>query len=360
LKREQILLKLSNFSSIWTINSKSFLSDSYHSLQSFINDVGFISSKFKTSSIEPSDLPYHRSLFHFIFYYSYYPKIPFVIKTNNQILFGSFYDKNYSSVELSFPLLLNNSSLIYDLNELLSDSSFSRLLTNFDIKRVLLRDVPDESIQVLRASNKTFSFNLLSLREIFYQTYNIDKTLSKKGNKFANLRWHLNKFNKTNHHIEPVELSSAIKPVIHLIGNWKKTAIQNRGFSFINVKSDKLAARLFGNFSKDYHKEKSIYPTPNDCISRVLKVDGQIRSFNFGYPIGIFCDKKVFAHAIGITDLSIPHLAEYAQYEFWQQIRKEGYLYVNDGPSWKTSLETYKQKFRPIGKKRYYFATLSI
>ena len=249
-------------------------------------------------------------------------------------------------------------SIKTQLRSFLMDSSFNSLIKQANIKQILVRDIFDQLAHNLRASNLSMPFQLSSLREIQYQTYYLEKTVAKKGKEFANLRWHLNKFKRNNHIVESVPLSTNIKPVIHLIGSWKKNAIKHRGFSYINVRSDKQAARLFNKKfeSTDYTEQPSL----SDCIARVLKVDGQIKSFNFGYPIGIFSRKNVFAHAIGIADLSIPHLAEYAQYDFWKLIKKSGYHFVNDGPSWKSSLETYKQKFRPMVKKRYYYAFLKL
>lgn len=98
----------------------------------------------------------------------------------------------------------------------------------------------------------------------------------------------------------------------------------------------------------------------HDILARILKIDGKIAAVNIGYSLGIFSHQNVFAHAIGISDLSIAHLAEFAQYDFWKQVHQAGYQYINDGPSWRRSLEVYKSKFRPIAKKRYYWATLSL
>lgn len=358
MEYNEILLTLSSLSNTWTVSSKNITIDSFHLLKKFINNK---TKKGIFSIDEQTDLKliaYHRSLFHFLLYYAYYPKIPFVTFTNDQVVFGSFYGRSYSRLELSFPLMQYSDSIKTQLRSFLMDSSFNSLIKQANIKQILVRDIFDQLAHNLRASNLSMPFQLSSLREIQYQTYDLEKTVAKKGKEFANLRWHLNKFKRNNHIVESVPLSTNIKPVIHLIGSWKKNAIKHRGFSYINVRSDKQAARLFNKKfeSTDYTEQPSL----SDCIARVLKVDGQIKSFNFGYPIGIFSRKNVFAHAIGIADLSIPHLAEYAQYDFWKLIKKSGYHFVNDGPSWKSSLETYKQKFRPRVKKRYYYAFLKL
>lgn len=360
----QILSRLTASTNTWTVDSRSITLEAFESIHHFLKRQKTIhSEKIQNVRVRPSSITYHQSIIHFLLYYAYYPKIPFLISTTNQLVFGSFYGKNYRNVELSFPFVLDSQSIIEQLKHIISQSSFGSLLQDAQVSQILLRDVTDEMAHNLRFSEDSSPFQLSSLREISYKIYNVGKTLNKKGEQFANLRWHLNKFNKANHTIESVPLPDNFKPVIHLIGSWKRDAIQKRGFSFINVQSDKQAARLFGTISKNLNEKRgslSSLPSIHDCNTRVLKIDGQIRSFNFGYPLGIFSNKNVFAHAIGISDLSIPHLAEYAQYDFWKQIHKEGYKYVNDGPSWKTSLEVYKQKFRPIAKRRYYFATLKI
>jgi hypothetical protein len=282
------------------------------------------------------------------------------MKFQNQFIFGSIYGKNHSNLELSFPLLQNAQCSYNLLEQLMLDSSFKQLLSEANIAQILFRDVPDEFIRIHRSSAKN-RFEISSVKEINYQIFDINRSLDLKGKEFANLRWHLNKFKKGNHTVESVLLPEHMKAVIHLIGKWKKNAIDKRGFSFINVHSDKQAARLFSAFSKkEIEEQKHKQPNLSDGLFRILKIDGHISSFHFGFPLGIFSKKPVFAHAIGITDVSIPHLAEYAQYDFWKQIQKQGYGFVNDGPSWRSSLEVFKKKFSPISKKRLYYVTIKL
>jgi hypothetical protein len=367
MKYHSIILKLANIPHVWSLNSKIISIESIRALNRFIIEEAKNNQfrlKDNTSIWSDSiNISYHQSLFHFFLYYTYYPKIPFVIMNDDCLFFGSFYGRNHRSMELSIPFIYDHNSILHKLDVLLNHSSFADLLKENRIKQILLRDIPEMLVSDLRNSTDSVSFQLHSLKEILYRTYDVNKTIQKTGKEFANLRWHLNKFKKDNHTIARFTLSEQVKPVIHLIGSWKKMAIKHRGFSYINVHSDKHAARLFGkdldmNNANDLLIHRSLRFT--DCISQVLSVDGKIASFNFGYPLGIFEKQSVFAHAIGITDVSIPHLAEYAQYEFWKEIQKNGYLFINDGPSWKSSLETYKKKFGPVYKKRYYYATITI
>lgn len=358
--------QLAKIPHLWSLDAEDITARSIQSLQRFLYNEIYDNQHLPTDSLSDHasayDIPYHQSLFHFFLYYTYPPKIPFVIPTEHCLFFGSFYGKNHSSLELSVPLFCDGSIMIREMETLLNDSLFAHLLKEAKVKHIILRDVSEDLIQLITSSNAC-SVKIRSLKEIYYQIYDVNKTLNKAGKEFANLRWHLNKFQKDNHIIQHVSLSDHVKPVIHLIGLWKRAAIKQRGFSYVNVNSDKLAARLFSKKITMCPRNEQSIPcslTIEDCFSQVLLVDRKVASFHAGYPLGIFKKQPVFAHAIGITDISIPHLAEYAQYEFWRQIQKKGYHYINDGPSWKMSLETYKKKFRPISKKRYYYATIDI
>ncbi|MDG6219201.1 MAG: hypothetical protein QCI00_07150 [Candidatus Thermoplasmatota archaeon] len=358
--------RLARIPHVWSLDNEEHTIGSIQSLQRFLFKEIYDNQRLpKDSSSDQTssyDVPYHQSLFHFFLYYTYSPKIPFVVSTEQCLFFGSFYGRNHSSLELSVPLFYKSSIMVRGMETLLNDSLFAHLLKEAKVKQIILRDVSEEVILLIRSSENC-SITLRSLKEIQYQTYDVNKTLRKTGKEFANLRWHLNKFQKDNHIIQCVSLSDHVKPVIHLIGSWKRAAIKQRGFSYVNINSDKLAARLFSknnDMCLGNEQLNTCSLTIDDCASQVLLVDGKVASFHAGYPLGIFKKQPVFAHAIGITDISIPHLAEYAQYEFWKEIQKKGYHYVNDGPSWKMSLETYKKKFRPISKKRYYYATIDI
>ena len=355
--------RLTELPNVWSSDRKYLNIESFNSLRSFLSNSSYrCLNKQKHGKKSPDQIPYQQSLFHFFLYYAYYPKIPFAIKENNQLLFGSFYGKNHQSLELSLPFITDELQAINDLEYLFYQTEFGSLLKKENIKQILLRDCSEELVKMMRRYTGDFSFNLNSLREIYYQTYDLNQTIRKRGKKFSNLRWHLNKFRRADHKIEVVDLADYVKPVIHLIGFWKKDAVKKRRFSYVNLRSDKLAARLFSQVSTilqdNNHSSNSV--SVSNCLSRVLKVDGRIASFNFGYPLGLLQKENVFAHAVGITNLSIPHLAEYAQYDFWKIIQKKGYSFVNDGPSWRNSLELYKQKFRPIAKNRYYYVTLNI
>jgi len=349
---------LSKIPDTWQLNNNS--EKQIDSIFSFIIKLKEKNPNISLShKLKPHEIPYNNSLLHFLLYYTYHPKYPFIIHKKNNLIIGSFTGRKYNNLEISFPLIKKASNIIDDLNWLLSIDSFKSILKKNNIKNILIRDIDDNFVKLLKKDEEIFNFKLKSLRELKYATYNVDRTLNLNGVKFANLRWHINSFKKRNHKIELVNLSDSVSEVIHLIGKWRKNAIEKRGFSYVNINSDKLGAKLFGRKTnyKNYQKKKKIVG-PENIISRILRIDGKIASFNLGFPLGIFQKKDVFAHTIGIVDTSIPHLAEYAQYNFWKEIKNKGYNYVNDGPTWKNDLRTYKTKFRPIGKKRYYWATI--
>jgi len=311
--------------------------------------------------LKPEDITYNNSIFHFLLYYTYYPKDPFIFLTNENLIFGAFKDRKYKQIEFSFLLTKNISRGLNQLNTLLSTPEFNSVVKKYNTKQILIRDIDDSFVNKLKKSNNGYLFRLESLKELNYAIYDTNNTLDLDGGEFSNLRWHLNNFKKNDFKVEEVPLADAIKPVIHLIGKWRKKASENRGFSYINVRSDKLGARLFGDIEKYFVSEDlNGLVGPENILSKVLKVNGEVAAFNLGFPLGIYKKQKVFAHAIGISDLSISHLAEYAQYDFWKQVKKKGYNYINDGPTWKKDLKTYKNKFRPTQKKRYYWATLSL
>jgi hypothetical protein len=235
------------------------------------------------------------------------------------------------------------------------------ILNKRKVKKMLLRDIDHSVVNHLRNHPSIGPFHLQNIRQIRYNTYDLNKTLGLTGVSYANLRWHLNNFEKADHKIKVVPLQEAKKPVIHLIGQWRKDAISKRGFSFVDVRSDKQGIILYDQKILQMIQHVSsphVFPL-RTMISRVLEIDGVVKTFNLGFSLGLFHPQPVFAHAIGIADTSIPHLAEYAQIDFWTQVQLAGYQYINDGPSWRNTLETYKEKFRPLIKKDYYWATFS-
>jgi hypothetical protein len=239
------------------------------------------------------------------------------------------------------------------------------LLHTKKIKNILLRDIDEQFANALRKKNSQ-KYRLSSLKEVNYCIYDVHSTLALHGRGFSNLRWRLNQFNKSKHRVEHIPLSESREQVIHLIGQWRKQALRDRGFSYVDMRSDRFGAGFFENPASDTAREieradrKANSIITDKVISRVLKVNGKTASFNLGYPLGFDSNTVVFAHAIGISDISVPGLSEYAQMDFLRMLREAGYGYINDGPTWRKGLAVYKDKFRPVLRERYYWAAMKI
>ncbi len=294
----------------------------------------------------PADVPYNASPFHFLLYYAPAPNFPFVLYGKDAVMFGAFTGRRLDNLRLSFPFFRSIDAARDSLNLMLSDPNFRSLFNEMNIRQILLRDIGEGFANVITTKiTEGDVFTVRSIKEVYYNIYDIPKTIEHRGRSFSNLRWHLNRFERCGHRVEEVPIREASSQVIHLIGDWRRKALKDRNFSYVDVASDKFGA----NFPDNPH-----------TISKVLKVDGKVAAFNYGYPIGFSQQKNIFAHAVGISDLSIPALAEFAQMDFWQEVADLGYRYMNDGPSWRKGLEVYKKKFRPISSKRYYWAIIEV
>ena len=294
----------------------------------------------------PADVPYNASSFHFLLYYAPAPNFPFVLYSKDVVIFGSFTGRRLDNLFLSFPFFWSIDATRDRLNSFLSAPELVKLLKEMNVGQILLRDIGEEFANAITTKmTDEDAFTVRSMKEIHYNIYDIQKTIEHRGRLYANLRWHLNRFARDGHRVESVPLREARSEVVHLIGDWRRKALKDRNFSYVDVGSDKFGAN---------------FPGDPQILSRVLRVDGKIAAFNLGYPIGFSHKKKVFAHAVGICDLSIPGLAEFSQLDFWEKAAGLGYRYINDGPSWRKGLEAYKKKFRPISSKRYYWATIEV
>ena len=311
-------------------------------------------------------IPYNVSPFHFIIYYASPPNYPFVVFGDDAVMFGSFGGKRNDSLSVSFPVYRDVEAATKALDCFLGTSEIKSLLRSKEIKNILLRDIDEQFANAILKNNYSQKFSLKSLKEINYCIYDIHTTLALQGKVFSNLRWRLNRFNKGKHLVEHIPLSESREQVVHLIGQWRSQALKQRGFSYVDVRSDRFGAGFFensafdGSLESQRPGEKVNSLKTGKVISRVLKVDGKTASFNLGYPLGFHGESDVFAHAIGISDITIPGLAEYAQVDFWKQVSKKGYGFINDGPTWRKGLAVYKDKFRPVMRERYYWATISV
>ncbi len=302
--------------------------------------------------------PYNYSILHFYLYYCAPPDIPFISVRNSTVFMGSFRGRHYDQLHLSMPEFESFNTALQDLKGFLSEDIFMEIFRNLKNRTILLRDIPGTAGILLhkRAEEKNNGrFQLSKLKELNYNLYNLKKSMENRGREFSNLRWHLNSFKKEGHRVEAVPIHQYREEVEHLIGQWRSERLSSTNQSFFDIRSDKMAVAL----AHDLDGEDNVqdFHTP---ISRVLKVDGKVAAFNFGYPLGLFSESNVFAHAVGIADVKIPHLSEYAQMDFWKEVHDKGYLLINDGPTWRTELHRYKNKFRPEERMRFYWARMKI
>ena len=362
-KFESIKNSLKKIPGLWFLEEDKLNINSIKSLYNFLDNINRRNKNFLGSDIKPLEINYNNSIFHFLIYYCYYPKIPFVFIYKDVIIFGHFDEKKKDTLTISFSNYSNIKTCFETLDYLFSNKYFKKILDENKINSLLLRDIDDNFVNFLKENKQLLAYDIDSMKELYYRFYDLKETVKLKGNDFSNLRWHLNCFKKQNHDIEIVDLKNNVKSVIHFIGKWRSNAINNRNFSFIDVRSDKMGAKIFGceiYKSNKFFDEYNTIIHPNNVISRVLKINGKVSAFNLGFALGIFNKKNVFAHVIGLSDISISHLSEFAQYDFWENVFNNGYEFVNDGPSWRSNLTFYKDKFRPFDKKRFYWANIKI
>ena len=353
---------LGNIPNIWQINKKLSIIETISSLEKYFQKLATSNSMIESQLNEEYKI-YQASLFHFLLYYLPKPNHSFIVNIKRSLFFASFIGNNYKSLQISCPIYISEESMLEDLNKFLNIKELKFLLKEIEINSILLRDVNSNIVNILRKKNRKHCFELFQLKEIPYANYDLKKTLQLKGSEFSNLRWHINKFNSKNYKIELAQQTHIEKPINHLIGKWRRHAIKDRGFGFSNVRSDKFGAEMVSALillKKNISHDDFIFINLDECFFRILKINDIVSSFHLGFPLGFLKKSTVFAHSIGISDLTIPHLAEYAQIDFWNYIYRHGFRYVNDGPSWKKSLEIYKNKFRPTQIQKYYWANLSL
>lgn len=351
-----------SFNMVWWNHKCSNTTETIQSLTTFFSKINKSNSNLGKGIMERNNT-YQSSLYHFLLYYCSRSQPVFFTVFNRTLFYGMILGKNSCALHLCSPSYASAEHLISDAFHLIENKLISKVINTFRITSITLRDVDDSVVTLLRNNIQKYPIHITSIKRIPYAIYDLQKTLPLKGKEFSNIRWHLNKFNRANHTIKIRSAKNIEKPLLHLIGKWRRQAIHKRGFSFADVTSDKYGAHLLesiSNASLDVRNDDCRFINHNNLFYRILEIDNQISSFHLGYQLGFLRHSDMCAHAIGITDLSIPHLAEYAQIDFWTYMANKGIRYVNDGPSWRKSLEIFKQKFRPIEKQNSYWINISL
>jgi len=360
-EKTDVSVLIKNSDMIWWRQDHLSISQNIKSLLSFLKTLFQKNQSLKTMLIF-KDFTYSSSIIHYLLYYCSLPYPTFLAAIDTTLFFGVIIGKKSKAIHLHCQSNQSPRDQFLNIKNLLQTDLFSRIVKSNHISTLVLRDVNDQIVNYMRNKQET-PFQFVSLKQIPFAMYDLKETLSMKGSRFSNIRWHLNKFEQANHTISIKSGKHMEKPLLHLIGKWRRHAIHQRCFSFADVHSDIFGAKIIDcieNKSFDNFKKDIIALKLDNIFYRILEIDNQVVSFHLGYRLGFFKDSDVCAHAIGITDLSIPHLSEYAQIDFWRYIEGEKIRYVNDGPSWRKSLEVFKDKFRPIKKQNYFWMTLSL
>lgn len=156
-----------------------------------------------------------------------------------------------------------------------------------------------------------------------------------KGGQWKKLRNLINRITKS-HRIELIDASEAEKDELkQIVTKWAKLRNQT-GFS-VN--------RKYSNRT-DYGQYLRLIELgfPGCTFAKAVTVDGKAASLTAGWDIPN--RKGEYYSGIGVYDLSIPHLGEYANWSDLAMLKKAGYGEVNFGGSPKSLLQ-FKMKFKP-------------
>ena len=187
---------------------------------------------------------------------------------------------------------------------------------------------------------KLNSIQVKTVKEFNYYTYDLETMGDLVGNKWKNVRQKVAAFRKNHPKLKMERLGgNNYEAVIHFIGAWRRQLLSARRLSYSNLEKNKFAARYYSN-KNDFEQ---IWAT-------VYRHSGRVVGFQLLYRLGVDCA----AHAIGLTDTTLPGLSETAQVDTWRQVQRSGVRFINDGASWRPGLDRYKRKFNPVGVQRVF------
>ncbi len=156
-----------------------------------------------------------------------------------------------------------------------------------------------------------------------------------KGGQWKKLRNLINRVTK-NHRVEMVDAGDVRKDELKgIVSKWAKLRNQT-GFA-VN--------RKYSNRTDYDHYLRLVDLDFAGCtFAKAVKVDGKAASLTVGWEIPN--RKGEYYSGIGVYDLSIPHLGEYANWSDLAMLKGAGYAEVNFGGSPKSLLQ-FKMKFKP-------------
>lgn len=174
----------------------------------------------------------------------------------------------------------------------------------------------------------------LRKKQFRYLVFDVKAMEGLKGQKWKNVRQKITRFERENRSVRVETLREGnYRKVVHFVSKWRREALDTRGFSYAQVRKAKFAAKYYA----DKIDRQKIW-------GYVYFTGGKVSAFQLLYRIS----DNAAANPIGLSDVSIDGLAEYSQVHAWTQAQMGGIKYINDGPSWRRSLEKYKRKFNPV------------
>ncbi len=156
-----------------------------------------------------------------------------------------------------------------------------------------------------------------------------------KGGQWKKLRNLINRVTK-NHRVGMVDAAEVGKEELKgVVCKWAK--LRNQAGFAIN--------RKYSNRTDYSHYLRLIDLEFAGCtFAKALTVDGKAASLTAGWEIPN--RKQAYYSGIGVYDLSVPHLGEYANWRDLAMLKGAGYAEVNFGGSPKSLLQ-FKMKFKP-------------
>ncbi len=156
-----------------------------------------------------------------------------------------------------------------------------------------------------------------------------------KGGQWKKLRNLINRITK-NHRVEMVDAEEVGKDELKaVVSKWAK--IRNQTGFAVN--------RKYSNRTDCDHYLRLIDLEFTGCtFAKAIKVDGKAASLAVGWEIPN--KEQAYYSGIGVYDLSIPNLGEYANWSDLAMLKGAGYSEVNFGGSPKSLLQ-FKMKFKP-------------
>lgn len=224
------------------------------------------------------------------------------------------------------------------------------------ISKPLGEDVIDKSLS-LHSHLKTVSDGDLFIRDLdedlvreldcekirrFEQfIYDLKEINDLKGSRWRNVRQKINRFQKDHKEVRIRKLNKDnYKDAVHLIGAWRKHGLEERGFSYSDIKKNLFTARYYSDKIDD-----------ENIWSYIYYIKSRPVSFQFLYRVS---DDSA-AHSIGISNIDFEGLSEFSQIDTWLMVKDCGIRLINDGYTWSNKLRTYKKKFNPMGKEIVYW-----